>query len=89
MQKLLKQAPDASIIIETQEQPQQPDDDSDEFVDCQDEEQKQPKASDNEVIKADKPKPLTHIYFALGNKEHHESDLEEKDLTDLDVALEI
>ena len=33
--------------------------------------------------------PLTHIYLALGNKEHHESDLIEKDLTDLDVALEI
>lgn len=25
----------------------------------------------------------------MGNKEHHESDLEEKDLTDLNVALEI
>ena len=37
----------------------------------------------------DKANPLTHIYFALGNKEHHESDLEEKNETDLEVALEI
>jgi hypothetical protein len=34
---------------------------------------------------------MTHIYFALGNKEHHDSDLppEEIDETDLEVALEM
>ena len=34
-------------------------------------------------------KPLAHVYFALGNKEHHESDLEDKDENDLDVVLEL
>lgn len=36
-----------------------------------------------------KPKPLTHIFFALGNKEHHESDLEDKDVTDANIVLDI
>ena len=36
-------------------------------------------------------KPLTEIYLALGNKEHHNSDLgpEEIDETDLTVSLEV
>jgi len=34
---------------------------------------------------------MTHIYFSLGNKEHHESDLpkEEIDETDLEMALKM
>ena len=34
-------------------------------------------------------KPLAHIYLAIGNKEHHESDLEDKDENDLDVELKL
>ena len=35
--------------------------------------------------------PQTCIFLAIGNKEHHESDLEEneKDLTDLKVELDV
>lgn len=44
---------------------------------------------DRHVTKAEAPQ--TRIKLALGNKEHHESDLPaaEKDLTDLDVMLDV
>ena len=53
------------------------------------EESKQPAFDSGDGYWKTRPTPLTHIYFALGNKEHHESDLEEKDETDLEVSLEM
>lgn len=53
------------------------------------EETKQPAFDRGDGYAKTRPTPLTHIYFAVGNKEHHESDLEEKDELDLDVRLEM
>ena len=53
------------------------------------EETKQPAFDRGDGYAKTRPRPLTHIYFAVGNKENHESDLEEKDELDLDVRLEM
>ena len=69
-------------------QPQQPNDD-DEFFDCKDEESKVNTLSKASAGADADVKPMTQIGLAVGNKEHHESDLPDKDTKDLKVQLEV